>query len=150
MSVTYTAAHGNAGSLTHWARPRMEPATSWFLVGFVNHCAMTGAPDRHFNILFFPTPTREMSWYLVTRGLYLTAWTCRNEPTDGCDLWPWKTGWENPVREWTVLGNKWLLQEWSLNSANVQSALHSIEIRHCSLLGFFSFLFFFSHLKVHC
>ena len=22
----------------------MEPTTSWFLVGFVNHCAMTGTP----------------------------------------------------------------------------------------------------------
>ena len=30
--VTYTTAHGNAGSLTHWARPGIEPETSWFLV----------------------------------------------------------------------------------------------------------------------
>ena len=37
QSATYTAAQGNAGSLTHSARPRIEPATSWFLVGFVNH-----------------------------------------------------------------------------------------------------------------
>ena len=28
--------HGNAGSLTHWARPGIEPATSWFLVGFIS------------------------------------------------------------------------------------------------------------------
>ena len=28
-------AHGNAGSLTHLARPGIEPVTSWFLVG--NH-----------------------------------------------------------------------------------------------------------------
>ena len=35
-SVTYTTAHGNAGSLTHWTRPGIEPATSWFLVGFVS------------------------------------------------------------------------------------------------------------------
>ena len=41
--------HSNAGSelrLPHTpqlrARPWIEPATSWFLVGFVNHCAMTG------------------------------------------------------------------------------------------------------------
>ena len=44
-SATYTTAHGNTGSFTHWARPGMEPATSWFLVGFVNHCAMTGTPQ---------------------------------------------------------------------------------------------------------
>ena len=34
-SATYTTAHGNTGSLTHWARPGVEPPTSWFLVGFV-------------------------------------------------------------------------------------------------------------------
>ena len=28
--------HGNARSLTHWARPGFEPATSWFLVGFIS------------------------------------------------------------------------------------------------------------------
>ena len=26
----------------------MEPATSWFLVGFVNHCATTGTPGKYF------------------------------------------------------------------------------------------------------
>ena len=32
-SATYTAAHGNAGSLTHWARPGIEPKTSWATMG---------------------------------------------------------------------------------------------------------------------
>ena len=35
MSVTYTIAHGHAGSLTHWTRPGIETASSWILVGFV-------------------------------------------------------------------------------------------------------------------
>ena len=44
-SVTYTTAHGNAGSLIHWARPGIEPASSsWMLVRFVNHWATTGTP----------------------------------------------------------------------------------------------------------
>ena len=43
-SATYTTAHGNAGSLTHWVRAGTEPATSWFLVGFVNHWATMGTP----------------------------------------------------------------------------------------------------------
>ena len=34
--------HGNAGSLTHWARPGMEAMSSWILVRFVNHWATTG------------------------------------------------------------------------------------------------------------
>ena len=45
-SATYTTAHSNAGSLTHWVRPGMEPATLWFLVGFVNHWATTGTPEN--------------------------------------------------------------------------------------------------------
>ena len=28
-SATYTTAHGNAGSLTHWAKPGIKPTTSW-------------------------------------------------------------------------------------------------------------------------
>ena len=35
-SATYTTAHGNARSLTHWVRPGIEPTTSWFSVGFVS------------------------------------------------------------------------------------------------------------------
>ena len=35
MSVTYTTAHGNAGSLTHWARSGIEPISSWIPVRFV-------------------------------------------------------------------------------------------------------------------
>ena len=34
-SATYAAAHGNPGSLTHWARPGIKPTSSWMLVGFV-------------------------------------------------------------------------------------------------------------------
>ena len=45
VSVTYTTAHGNAGSLAHLARPGIEPATSWFLVRFINHWAKTGTPE---------------------------------------------------------------------------------------------------------
>ena len=35
VSATHTTAHGNTGSLTHWARPRIEPASSWILVVYV-------------------------------------------------------------------------------------------------------------------
>ena len=44
--ATYTTAHGSARSLTYWARAGIEPSTSWFLVGFVNHCATTGTPPE--------------------------------------------------------------------------------------------------------
>ena len=35
-SVTYTTAHGNFGSLTHWSRPRIKPTSSWILVRFIS------------------------------------------------------------------------------------------------------------------
>ena len=33
--ANYTTVHGNAGSLTHWVRPRIEPKSSEILVGLV-------------------------------------------------------------------------------------------------------------------
>ena len=36
MSATYTRAHSNARSLTHWARRGIELTTSWFLAVFVS------------------------------------------------------------------------------------------------------------------
>ena len=44
MSVIYTTAHSNTGSLTYWLRPTIKPASSWMLVRFVNHWATTGTP----------------------------------------------------------------------------------------------------------
>ena len=35
MSVIYTTARSNTGSLTHSARPGIESPSSWILVGFV-------------------------------------------------------------------------------------------------------------------
>ena len=46
VSANYTTAHSNAGLLTHWAGTETE--TSWFLVGFINHCTMMGTPGMYF------------------------------------------------------------------------------------------------------
>ena len=32
----YTTAHGNAGSLIHWAKPGIKPTISWMLVRFIS------------------------------------------------------------------------------------------------------------------
>ena len=46
-SATYTTAHlHHAGSLTHWARPGMELASSWILVGFI-----TAEPQGNAQVL---------------------------------------------------------------------------------------------------
>ena len=46
----YTTAHGNARYLTHWARPGIESATSWFLVGFVSSAPWRKLQKRLFKI----------------------------------------------------------------------------------------------------
>ena len=53
-SATHTTAHSNAGSSTHQARPGIEPATSWFLVGFINHCVTMGTPVSFTDYSFQP------------------------------------------------------------------------------------------------
>ena len=42
MSATCTIAHSNTRSLTHWARPGIEPVSSWILVRFVTLWATRG------------------------------------------------------------------------------------------------------------
>ena len=67
-SETYTTAHGNAGSLTRWARPGIKPETSSFLVGFVNHWATTGTPPSlifkmyKLNVLLPSTTSYFLPW----------------------------------------------------------------------------------------
>ena len=67
-SVTYTTAHGNARSLTHWVRPGIEPVSSWMLVGFVNHWATTRAPAFLFYVflcLFQNFFEHSRSWFPI-------------------------------------------------------------------------------------
>ena len=60
MSETYTTAHGNARSLTDWARPGIRPTTSWFLVGFVSP-----APWWEFQDFIFSV--KESHWGILSR-----------------------------------------------------------------------------------
>ena len=47
-SVTYTTVCGSARSLTYRARPGIQPATSWFLVGFVSAVPLRELPHPTF------------------------------------------------------------------------------------------------------
>ena len=47
-STTYTIAHSNARSPTHWERPGIKPATSWILVGFVSDAPQWELPYTKF------------------------------------------------------------------------------------------------------
>ena len=63
LSATYTAAHSNTGSLTHWVRPGIKPAPSWILVGFVS-----SAPQWELPCLFFYMCVRLQFWKLNLRS----------------------------------------------------------------------------------
>jgi len=43
--------HSNTGSLTHWARPGIEPASSWVLAG-----SLTAEPRQELPFWFFEAP----------------------------------------------------------------------------------------------
>ena len=72
-SSNYTTAHGNTGSLTHWARPGIKPTTSWFLVRFVNHWATMGTPFLCFLYYYFfnVIPTFIFSSLLLPIYIYI-------------------------------------------------------------------------------
>ena len=64
VSSIYTTAHSNSGSLTHCARPGIEPASSWILGGLLNHLAKTAtsvtAISNHHTNMF------SKAWLLTT------------------------------------------------------------------------------------
>ena len=53
VSVIYTKAYGNTGSLTHRARPGIEPESSWILVRFLTHWATMDTPLIYLKIANF-------------------------------------------------------------------------------------------------
>ena len=71
-SVTYSTAHGNAESLTHWARLRIKPTSLWMPVGFINHWAMTGTPWlKHFLISGIRSLTPISVHVLLGRDIFI-------------------------------------------------------------------------------
>ena len=70
ISASYTTAQGNARYLTHWARPGIEPASSWILVGFV---ASEPQRELHDIIFFIHAWKVSMSWYMKCSCLSLPS-----------------------------------------------------------------------------
>ena len=71
LSSIYTTAHGNARSVTHWARQGIEPETSWFLAGFVSTEPGQELPFAIFQhyvnrprFILFSTPYSHLPFYL--------------------------------------------------------------------------------------
>ena len=77
-SATYTTAHSNARSLTHWVRPGIQPMSLWILVGFVNPRATTGTPSKSIFVrkisrqslplhlhMYLNEQRKNMEWYKI-------------------------------------------------------------------------------------
>ena len=54
--------HCNAGTPTQWARPGIEPATSWFLVGFVTAVLWRELLQLSFWVLYLPLLLTMWPW----------------------------------------------------------------------------------------
>ena len=93
-SSTYTTAHGNAGSLTHWARPGIEPVSSWMLVRFANLWARTGTPKlctlNECSSFYGNYISIKMS---KLEGLWATWWNLFYKVLLRYKILPWLTGY---------------------------------------------------------
>ena len=89
--LTYTTAHGNARSLTHWAGPGIKPPASWILVGFVSTVPQGELPNHYswFIILSF---LLFLIFYLAFIGFLVYA-SIMSEPM----LSPEATEWIIPI-----------------------------------------------------
>ena len=67
-SVTYTTAHRNARSLTHWATPGIKPVHSWIPVRFITAEPQQELPDHSFN---FSNCNQSICILLYFKGLML-------------------------------------------------------------------------------
>ena len=51
-SATYTTAHSNSGSLTHWAGSGIKPSSSWILVGSLPLSHNRNSVSTHLNATY--------------------------------------------------------------------------------------------------
>ena len=112
MSATYTTVHGNAGSLTYWARPGIELASSWILVGFISTVSQWELHSKLF--------LREWKFLGVTAMVQQNGWLLCNASTQ-----LWSQARHSGLRM-PQLWHRWQLQlrsdPWPRNSTCCRSA----------------------------
>ena len=74
LSATYTAALGNAKSLTHWAGPGIKSASLWILVGFVTTEPQQEHLDLSSNSSSASSKLRTWVNYLISLTLCHLIW----------------------------------------------------------------------------
>ena len=114
MSATYTAAQGNARSLTYWVRPGIKPASSWIQVGFVTTEPPQELPgnnilnDYAILLSFHYTNSQECRFLWIMSKIHLfyyIAYAERNYWLRGQDLqlWFWVQMSSPRFTHWPIL-----------------------------------------------
>ena len=78
-SETYTTAHGNTVYLTHWARPGIEPTSSWIQAGFISTAPQWETPMFIFwgnSMNLHVAPFYNLNRVEVFQFLYISAHSC--------------------------------------------------------------------------
>ena len=103
VSATYTAAHGNTRSLTHWVRPEIEPASSWMRVRFVSAEPWMGTPALFSLVCPFSLFLQFTFTALSDLGFFF----CHS-----CSIWKFQAGVESAPQ---LCQCRILWPSWSLN-----------------------------------
>ena len=130
MSVTHTTAHSNAGSLTHWVKPRIKPATSWFLVRFINHCTMTGTPV--ICRLFDDSHSDNIRWYLIVVLICISLMTDDVEHIFMCLL----VFWMSSLKKCLKRSSTHFLKRLFLLILNCMNYLYIMDINLLLVISF--------------
>ena len=118
-SVIYTTAHGNAKSLTHWARPGIKSTSSWILVGFVSAAPQWELPKLykrgHWHCQYWELHFHIAQWFLCPiLKLFELMWLNEKLPI----IMPWT--WKGPEFIYVLRPLKFL-SFWLLSSRNIST-----------------------------
>ena len=128
-SATYTTAHGNVGSLPHWARPEIEPESSWIRVGFVSAVPQWELLLKVFIIVSFlkaaPQDTCESwgsgSWWV----------SCQRGRENGKNMYTCRSNWTGSMKAHNDNVGKLDLRYLISSPASASTLWPSV--RHCAL-----------------
>ena len=133
-SAAYTTACGNAGSLTHEARPGIEPKSSWILVGFLTHW-----PTTPLNVIIREQwITSSMFWM---RDFHLCIFICKilKDDNEHC-----LEGWADNTLEWGLDISKMLVLLFKRKFSRLNEISYpSSRTTHGKRYPFWGFVFCF-------
>ena len=78
VSETHTTVHSNAGSLTYWTRPGIQPASSWMLVGFATAEPWLELLDAFYNLFSEITSQTQIFSFSQREDTYFPKTTPRH------------------------------------------------------------------------